>query len=68
MWPIEDRAALASEIWSSMGPDAPEPELTSEQLADLRKRWQEHLDHPENVYSWEEVKASLRQTRQRKQA
>jgi putative addiction module component (TIGR02574 family) len=55
--PADERAQLALALWESLSPsekDA-ELELTPELDAELDRRWQEHLDHPENAIPWETV-------------
>jgi putative addiction module component (TIGR02574 family) len=59
--PADERAELALVLWESLSPserDA-ELELTPEQAAELDRRWQDHLDHPENSIPWETVRHRL---------
>lgn len=59
--PPETRAELAMALWESLS-DADRDThlvLTSEQLAELDRRWAEHVHHPESAIPWEEVRRKL---------
>ena len=62
-WPAEDRLRLIEELWDGLADDASEPEL-SEDLKDLLDRRLAALDaDPDNVVTWEEIKAYVRRPR-----
>ncbi|MFO0802380.1 MAG: addiction module protein [Gemmataceae bacterium] len=55
----EDRLLLAHEILESVVDEEPGSTLTPEKRAELRRRMQDHLENPDDVVPWEEVKAEL---------
>ncbi|HYR59020.1 MAG TPA: addiction module protein [Chthoniobacteraceae bacterium] len=57
--PVAERVALMNEIWESLTAEGYEPDVTPEEAAELERRWQEHLAHPESAIPWEQVKAEL---------
>ncbi len=56
--PLEERLALVEEIWDSIAADSAAVPLTQAQRAELQKRIEEDDAHPEDLTSWEQVKAS----------
>lgn len=56
--PLEERLALVEEIWDSIAADAGALPLTDAQRRELDQRIAEDDAHPEDVTSWEQVKAS----------
>ena len=56
--PIEERLALVEEIWNSIATDCAAVPLTEAQRAELQKRIEEDDAHPDDLTSWEQVKAS----------
>ena len=56
-WPVEDRIRLLHELWDRLVDRGYEPELTEEQKAELDRRLAEDDAAPDDVVSWEEVKA-----------
>ena len=56
-WPVEDRIRLMHELWDRLVDRGYEPELTEEQKAELDRRLAEDDAAPDDVVSWEEVKA-----------
>jgi putative addiction module component (TIGR02574 family) len=56
-WPVEDRIRLLHELWDWLVERGYEPELTEEQKAELDRRLAEDDTAPDDVVSWEEVKA-----------
>ncbi|MDR4459504.1 MAG: addiction module protein [Nitrospirales bacterium] len=56
--PIEERLALVEEIWDSIATDSAAVPLTEAQRAELQKRIEEDDAHPDDLTSWEQVKAS----------
>jgi putative addiction module component (TIGR02574 family) len=56
--PIEERLALIEEIWDSIATDSAAVPLTEAQRTELQKRIEEDDAHPDDLTSWEQVKAS----------
>ncbi len=56
---VEERLALVEKLWDSIAEDSAVLPLTDAQRAELDRRLAEHETHPENVISWEKVKASI---------
>jgi putative addiction module component (TIGR02574 family) len=56
-WPVEDRLRLLHDLWDRLVDRGYEPELTEEQKAELDRRLAEDEAAPDDVVSWEEVKA-----------
>lgn len=56
---VEERLALVEELWDSIAEDSAALPLTDAQRAELDRRLADHETHPEDVISWEEVKASI---------
>ncbi len=56
--PIEERLALVEEIWDSIAADSAAVPLTEAQRAELQKSIKENDAHPNDLTSWEQVKAS----------
>lgn len=59
--PAGDRAELAMALWDSLTDverDA-ELQLTTEQRAELDRRWAEHLANPGSAIPWADVRARL---------
>jgi putative addiction module component (TIGR02574 family) len=57
-WPVEDRLQLMDNIWAGLLDQGHEPELTEEQMAELERRLAEDDAAPDDVVSWEDVKAA----------
>jgi putative addiction module component (TIGR02574 family) len=63
-WPVEDRLRLMEEIWEGLLDQGYEPELTEMQKVELDRRLADDDAAPDDVVSWEEVKAdALRRAR-----
>jgi putative addiction module component (TIGR02574 family) len=60
---VADRLALLEEIWESIAATPEELPLTEEQKRLLDRRLAELDANPENVLSWEEIKAHVRNDR-----
>jgi putative addiction module component (TIGR02574 family) len=60
--PADERAELAMALWESLTDQERESELelSSDQKAELDRRWAEHLANPESAIPWEEVRRKLR--------
>jgi len=54
---VEDRLALAQEIWESVAEEAYRAPLSEAQRRELEKRLDNSLAWPEGVVPWEDVKA-----------
>jgi putative addiction module component (TIGR02574 family) len=54
---VEDRIALAEEIWDSVAADIEKAPLTEAQRRELDRRLADSLARPDAVVPWEEVKA-----------
>jgi putative addiction module component (TIGR02574 family) len=59
--PPGERAELAMALWESLTDAEREVELalTTEQEAELDRRWSEHLKNPSSAASWSEVRRKL---------
>ena len=55
---VEDRMILVEEIWDSIAQTPQTISLTVPQQHELERRLQEHVRNPDEVVSWEEVKAA----------
>lgn len=53
---IEERIALVEELWDSIAEATP---LTEPQRAELDRRLEEHKRDPDDVVSWDVIKASI---------
>ncbi len=56
-WPVGDRIRLMGEIWDRLVDQGHEPEFGEELKAELDRRLAEDDAAPDDVVSWEEVKA-----------
>jgi len=56
---VEERLALVEELWDSIAEDSAAVPLTDAQRTELDRRLAEHEAHPDDVVSWEDVKASI---------
>lgn len=56
---LEQRIALALEIWESLGNDRPPSRLTAEQRAELVRRDAELEANPGIALTWEQIRASV---------
>ncbi|MFB2977334.1 addiction module protein [Microseira sp. BLCC-F43] len=57
---IEDRILLVQAIWDSIAAEQAYPDLTEEQKRELDSRIDDYEMNPENVLTWEEIKASIK--------
>ena len=53
---VEDRLALAQEIWDSVAQEVEREPLTVAQRQELERRLADSIARPDAVTSWEEVK------------
>jgi len=56
---VDERLALVEELWDSIAEDSAAVPLTDAQRTELDRRLAEHKAHPDDVVSWEDVKASI---------
>lgn len=54
---IDEQIELAQAIWNGIVTRAAVPSVTPAQKVELDNRLADHLAHPNNVISWNEVKA-----------
>jgi putative addiction module component (TIGR02574 family) len=57
--PLAERIQLVEVLWESIAQDGYEPPLTSAQAAELDRRLEAHQREPNDVVSWESIKAEL---------
>lgn len=57
---VDERLALVEEIWATICADAKGFPLTDDQRAELDRRLEDDDAFPDDVVSWDEVKASVR--------
>jgi putative addiction module component (TIGR02574 family) len=59
--PAGERAELAMALWESLSNAEREAELelTSEDAAELDRRWSDHVQRPESSIPWDEVRRKL---------
>lgn len=56
-WPIEERFKLAEELWNRLSGEESAPGLDASFKEELDRRLAEDESSPDDVVSWEEVKA-----------
>ncbi len=56
---IEERLALVEELWDSIAQSGADVPLSAAQQTELDRRLAEHEANPDDVVSWEDVKASI---------
>jgi putative addiction module component (TIGR02574 family) len=54
---IDDRLRLVEGLWESIIADSDQLEVTAEEREFIEQRLAAHLAHPDDVVSWEVVKA-----------
>ena len=59
--PAEDRMRVMRELWQTLPADYPASLFSPEDLAEFRKRLQEHRADPASGIPWEEVRRSARE-------
>lgn len=57
---VEDRIRLVQSIWDTIAAEQAYPELTEVQKQELDRRITDSELNPDNVMTWEEIKASLK--------
>ena len=57
---VEDRIRLVQAIWDSIAAEQVYPDLTDAQKQELDRRIADYDSNPDNVLTWEEIKASIK--------
>lgn len=57
---IEDRIDLVQAIWDTIAAEQAYPSLTEAQQQELDRRIADYETNPDDVLTWDEIKASLR--------
>jgi putative addiction module component (TIGR02574 family) len=57
---IEDRILLVQTIWDGIAAEQAYPDLTVKQKQELDRRIDDLDANPDNVMTWEEIKASIK--------
>jgi putative addiction module component (TIGR02574 family) len=57
--PFAERVELVDALWESLANEGYEPQLTTEQMAELDRRLEAHRRDPNSVVPWESIKAEL---------
>ena len=57
---IEDRIDLVQAIWDSIAAEQAYPDLTEAQQQEIDRRIADHEANPDNILTWQEIKASLK--------
>jgi putative addiction module component (TIGR02574 family) len=60
---IEERIHLVQAIWDSIAAEQAYPDLTEPQKQELDYRIDDYETNPDNVLTWEEIKASIKRQR-----
>ncbi|NBD16115.1 MAG: hypothetical protein GVY04_08185 [Cyanobacteria bacterium] len=61
---IEERIDLVLAIWDSIAVEQSYPNLTEAQKQELDHRISKYEENPENVLTWEQIKASVKDQEQ----
>jgi putative addiction module component (TIGR02574 family) len=57
---IEERISLVQDIWDSIAAEQASTDLTEMQKQELDRRTADYEMNPDNVMTWEEIKASIK--------
>jgi putative addiction module component (TIGR02574 family) len=57
---IEDKIRLVQAIWDSIATEQAYPDLTEPQKRELDERIDDYEMNPDNVLTWQEIKASIK--------
>ncbi len=58
---LEERIHLVQAIWDSIAAEQIDPDLTDAQKQELDRRINAYDTDPQNVLTWDEVKAAIRE-------
>lgn len=61
--PLSERVELIDALWESIVAEGYEPSLTAEQAEELDRRLEAHHRNPEDVVSWDSIRADLTSTK-----
>jgi putative addiction module component (TIGR02574 family) len=59
-WPVEERIRLVQAVWDTIAANDALPDLTEDQKRELDRRIAELDADPNNVLTWEQIKARVR--------
>ncbi|MBW4559075.1 MAG: addiction module protein [Trichormus sp. ATA11-4-KO1] len=57
---IEERLRFVQAIWESIAAEQIYPNVTAAQQQELERRINDYEAHPDNVMTWEEIKAAIK--------
>lgn len=57
---VKDRICLVQAIWDSIAAEQAYPDLTQQQKRELDRRIDDYDSNPDNVLTWEEIRASIK--------
>lgn len=57
---VEDRIRIVQAIWDSIAAEQVYPDLSDAQKQELDRRIADYDSNPDNVLTWEEIKASIK--------
>ena len=57
--PLPERVELVEALWESIAAEGYEPALTAQQADELDRRLEAHHRNPDDVVSWDSIKANL---------
>ncbi|EAW34666.1 addiction module protein [Lyngbya sp. PCC 8106] len=57
---IEDRIYIVQAIWDDIAAEQAYPDLTDTQKKELDYRIDEYNKNPDNILTWQEIKASIK--------
>lgn len=57
---IEERIRFVQAIWDSIAAEQTYPDLTAAQKQEMDRRINDYETNPDNVMTWEEIKASIK--------
>ncbi len=60
---VAERILIVQELWDSIAADHEQLELTDEQRDELDRRLSDYKLHPEEGFTWEEVKDAIRKSK-----
>lgn len=61
--PVDDQIELLYELWDALAQEPGAVTLSHDQQRELERRYERHLEHPEEAIPWEEVRDSIRSGR-----